>query len=77
MRRLSETDKAIIQMTAEHMTLKWRMTFREAYRKMIFKYYIIGYEERNDIKIPLLPPDDVLPTYHQFRYRAKKILDGK
>lgn len=43
-------------------------SFRAAYEKTIAKYFNIGYEYDNDVRIPILPSADKLPTERQFRY---------
>lgn len=48
-----------------------------AYNEMKRNLYNIGYFEQDGIPIPILPPDECMPSYHQFRYWSHKDLDIK
>lgn len=40
----------------------------KAYRQILFAYYNIGYEKKDGVLVPTLPPAAQLPTLDQFRY---------
>jgi putative transposase len=43
-------------------------TLRDAYKKTIAKYFNTGYAVRSGVLVPIIPPEDQLPTERQFRY---------
>jgi len=46
-----------------------------AYQKTIEKFFNRGYKFVNGVKVPILPPEDELPTFGQFRYWFNKDLN--
>jgi transposase InsO family protein len=40
----------------------------KAHRQILFAYYNIGYEKKDGVLVPILPPAAQLPTLDQFRY---------
>ncbi len=45
------------------------------YQKTLEKFFVTGYRQDGQAMIPILPPDDKLPTFGQFRYWASKEMD--
>jgi len=50
---------------------------RLAYEKTLQKFFHKGYEMRNGVPVPVLPPAEELPSYDQFIYWAEKASDFK
>lgn len=46
-------------------------SMRDAYRRTIAKYFNTGYHMKNGIPVPVIPPEDQLPSERQFRYWYK------
>lgn len=46
-------------------------TLREAYMKTLLEHFTIGCEERAGNLVPILAPEDQLPTFWQFRHICK------
>ncbi len=46
-----------------------------AYQKTLEKFFSKGYKFINGVKVPILPSEDELPTFGQFRYWFNKDLD--
>lgn len=44
-----------------------KKSLRIAFDEMIKKFFNIGYEKKNGVRVPILPPDDKLPSYWQFK----------
>lgn len=45
-----------------------RKSLKKAFQRILEKYFNIGYELKDDVLIPILPPAEELPTFRQFRY---------
>lgn len=45
-----------------------RKSLRKAFQRILETYFNIGYELKDGILIPILPPAEELPTFRQFRY---------
>lgn len=44
----------------------------KAYRLTLYKFFHRGYEDKNGVAVPILPPAEELPTLTQFRYWYQK-----
>ncbi len=45
-----------------------RKSLKKAFQKILETYFNMGYELKDGILIPILPPAEELPTFRQFRY---------
>lgn len=51
------------------------MTLTQAYQRTLEKFFNVGFRWEGDVRIPVLPPADELPTFNQFRYWYEKDRD--
>lgn len=49
-----------------------RKSLKKAFQRILETYFHIGYELKDGILIPILPPAEELPTFQQFRYWYEK-----
>lgn len=49
-----------------------KKSLRKAFQKILEIHFNIGYEFKDEILIPILPPAEELPTFDQFRYWYEK-----
>jgi putative transposase len=49
-----------------------RKSLKAAFQRILETYFNIGYELKDDVLIPILPPAHELPTFRQFRYWYEK-----
>jgi putative transposase len=71
--RITPNDEKLFEKGIREFYLKPdKNSFRTAYELTINKYFNIGYEYVNDVKIPVLPEAENLPTERQFRYWYEK-----
>ncbi|WP_419877523.1 Mu transposase C-terminal domain-containing protein [Brevibacillus centrosporus] len=54
-----------------------RRTLKKAYDTMIKKHFNVGYKDDQGVQVPLLAPDDELPSFPAFRYWYMKKQDLK
>lgn len=52
---------------------KGRRSLRKAFQRGLEKFFNIGYELKDGVLIPILPPAIELPTFRQFRYSYEKV----
>lgn len=50
-------------------------SLRDAYQRTLEHYFNHGYQMQDNVRIPVLPPADELPTFRQFRYWFKQEQD--
>lgn len=73
--RITPEDEAFFAKGIKEFYLtKDKNSFRAAYEMIIAKYFNIGYEQIKDVKIPILPEAEKLPTERQLRYWYEKNL---
>ncbi|HEY5915111.1 MAG TPA: transposase [Verrucomicrobiae bacterium] len=53
------------------------LSLKEAFDKTLQKYFRCGFERRNGVLVPVVPPDDERPTIDQFVYWGRKEEDFK
>lgn len=53
------------------------LSLKEAFEKTLQKYFRCGFERRNGVLVPVVPPDDERPTIDQFLYWGRKEEDFK
>ncbi|CCF16896.1 tn5468, transposase protein B [Brevibacillus laterosporus GI-9] len=51
---------------------KEKAPLRRAYQKTLEAFFNIGFQKNGDVRIPILPHKDQLPTFGQFRYWYQK-----
>jgi putative transposase len=51
------------------------MTLPQAYQRTLEKFFNVGFRWEGDVRVPVLPPADELPTFNQFRYWYEKDRD--
>lgn len=56
---------------------KQQYPLRKCYQTMLEKHFNIGYENKNGVQVPVLPPAHELPTFGQFKYWYSKEKDLK
>jgi len=71
-KKLSDSDKALIEKLANFITSIQRTTYRRAYEVMILKYYCKEFVVRDGLQVPILPPPEECPTFNQFYYWVRK-----
>jgi putative transposase len=52
-------------------------SFKTTYEKMLFHYFKNGYEQIDGVLVPVMPPDNELPSLDQFYYWYKKHCQDK
>ncbi|MCY9661297.1 DDE-type integrase/transposase/recombinase [Paenibacillus chondroitinus] len=52
-----------------------KATLKKAYRDTLARFFTRGYKVEGIAKIPILPPEDQLPSFTQFRYWYQKDID--
>jgi len=48
------------------------VTLYQIYRRTLAKFFSVGYRQVGEIRLPILPPEEDLPSWHQFRYWYRK-----
>lgn len=56
---------------------KDKKPLRRCYDLIIENHFNVGYQEVGDVKIPILPPAEEMPTFGQFRFWYSKEMDLK
>ncbi len=51
---------------------KLKSPLKRAYQQTLEKFFVVGYRQEGNAKIPILPPPDQLPTFGQYRYWFNK-----
>ncbi|MCP1312596.1 Mu transposase C-terminal domain-containing protein [Paenibacillus tyrfis] len=52
-----------------------KVTLKKAYRDTLARFFSKGYEVKGNVKLPILPPEEELPSFTQFRYWYQKDID--
>lgn len=54
-----------------------KATLRKAYRDTLARFFATGYRLEGNVKVPVLPREDQLPSFTQFQYWYQKEIDLK
>lgn len=71
---VNEDIKMRFALGIRHRSQDQRSNTREMYREMLTHYFCDGYELRGGVFVPILKPEDQLPTFRQFQYFYQKVM---
>ena len=71
---MNEDIKSRLTAGIRHYSHDKKCTIREMHMKVLAHYFCDGHELQGDVFVPILKPEEQLPTFRQFQYFYKEAM---